>query len=47
MGVDFSKGHRAMDARQHQETYSDFIKLVIASCVLVVVILAGMATFLT
>ena len=47
MGVDFSRGHRAMDARQHRETYSDFTKLVGAAVTLVIVILAGMATFLT
>lgn len=47
MGVDFSKGHRAMDARQHQETYSDFVKIVVATTAFVVVTLVGMAVFLT
>jgi aa3 type cytochrome c oxidase subunit IV len=47
MGVDFSKSHRAMDARQHEQSYSAFLKLLIATCVLVIVILGGMAAFLT
>lgn len=47
MGVDFSSSHRAMDARQHEQTYSAFIKLVIATCVFVIVTLAAMALFLT
>lgn len=47
MSIDFSKSHRAMDVKQHEETYSAFIKLTVATVVLVVVILAGMAIFLT
>ena len=46
MGVDFSKSHRAMDVKQHEETYSSFIKLVTATCVLTIAILVGMAVFL-
>ncbi len=47
MGVDFSRSHSAMDARQHEQTYSGFIKLAIASCIVVAVTLGGMAIFLT
>ncbi|MHA1165033.1 MAG: aa3-type cytochrome c oxidase subunit IV [Alphaproteobacteria bacterium] len=47
MGVNFSKSHRAMDTRQHEETYSSFIKLMVAGCVVVIVTLVGMAAFLT
>lgn len=47
MGVDFSSSHSAMDARQHEQSYSAFIKLAIATCLLVIVTLAGMAIFLT
>lgn len=47
MGVDFSKSHRAMDTRQHEQTYTAFIKLIIAGCILAVMTLAGMAIFLT
>ncbi|MFQ5625256.1 MAG: aa3-type cytochrome c oxidase subunit IV [Methyloligellaceae bacterium] len=47
MGVDFSSSHHAMDARQHQQTYSAFIKLTIASCIMAALMLAGMAVFLT
>ncbi len=36
-----------MDARQHEQTYAAFIKLAIATCVFVIVTLAGMAVFLT
>ena len=46
MGVDFSGSHRAMDAKQHKETYSWFIKLTIATCAVVIVTLVGMAIFL-
>jgi len=47
MGVDFSNSHRAMDASQHTESYSSFIKLMVAGCVVVIVTLVGMAAFLT
>ncbi len=46
MGVDFAGSHRAMDTKQHSGTYSWFIKLVIATCVVVIVTLVGMAVFL-
>lgn len=46
MGVDFAKSHRAMDVKQHEESYSSFVKLTVATCVLVIVILVGMAFFL-
>ncbi len=47
MGVDFSSSHRAMDARQHKQTYSAFIKLVIVTCISVAGTLAAMAVILT
>ena len=47
MGIDFSKSHRAMDTRQHEGSYSAFLKLLTATAVLVFIILAGMALFLT
>jgi len=47
MGVDFSKSHRAMDTRQHEGSYSAFIKLLVAGCVIAIVTLVGMAAFLT
>ena len=47
MGVDFSKSHRAMDTRQHEGSYSAFLKLLTATCVIVIVTLVGMAAFLT
>ena len=47
MGVDFSSSHHAMNARQHQQSYSAFIKLAIATCIVAAVTLAGMAAFLT
>lgn len=46
MGIDFTKSHRAMDVKQHEATYSAFIKLVTATCALTIVILVGMAIFL-
>ncbi len=46
MGVDFAGSHRAMDSKQHKESYSWFMKLTIGTCVLVVVVLVGMAVFL-
>jgi len=46
MGVDFTKSHRAMDVKQHEESYSSFIKLTVATCVLTIVTLVGMAIFL-
>lgn len=46
MGVDFSKSHRAMDANQHTETYSSFIKILVASSAVVIVTLVGLAAFL-
>lgn len=47
MGVDFSSSHRAMDTRQHEQTYSAFIKLIVATALFVIVTLVGMAAFLT
>ncbi len=45
--VDFSKSHHAMDSKQHEGSYSDFVKLMVAGSVVVIVTLAGMALFLT
>lgn len=47
MGVDFSKSHRAMNARQHLESYEAFNKVLVGTCVVVIVALVGMALFLT
>lgn len=47
MGVDLSRSHHAMDIRQHEGTYSGFIKLMTALCVVVIVTLVGLAVFLT
>jgi hypothetical protein len=46
MGIDFSRSHRAMNVRQHEETYSAFTKLVASTCALVIFVLIGMAIFL-
>lgn len=46
MGVDLTKSHRAMDSKQHEYTYSAFIKLIVATCLVTIVTLVGMAIFL-
>ncbi len=47
MGVDLSKSHHAMDTHQHEAAYSGFIKLLTVSSILTILILVGMAIFLT
>jgi len=47
MEVDFSKSHRAMDAKQHKDAYSSFTTLLLSGSVVVFVALIGMALFLT
>ncbi len=47
MSVDSSKGHPAMDYAQHNSTYAAFIRGTQISVVLLVILLAGMAVFLT
>ncbi len=46
MSVDTSKGHPAMDYKEHIRTYDGFLKGSVALIVLVVAILAGMLVFL-
>ena len=46
MGIDYSSGKESMDYPAHEKTYKGFIKLTIATVILVVLILVGMALFL-
>lgn len=46
MGVDMSESHEAMDVREHETTYSLFIKGTIGLTVAVVVLMTLMALFL-
>lgn len=47
MSVDTSKGHPAMDYAQHKATYAGFIRGSQVGIVLLVLLMAGMAIFLT
>ena len=47
MSVDTSKGHPAMDYKEHLKTYNGFMLFTKISIVLLVILLAGMAIFLT
>lgn len=47
MSVDTSKGHPAMDYDEHQRTYQGFLYATKILIVLVVLLLIGMAIFLT
>jgi hypothetical protein len=47
MAIDTSKGHPAMDYREHERTYSGFLRFLLTSIVLLVILLAGMGYFLT
>ena len=47
MSVDTSKGHPAMDYKEHVKTYNGFMLFTKISIVLLVILLAGMAIFLT
>ena len=46
MSIDTSGGHPAMDYREHVRTYNGFIRLIVVSIVLLVILLIGMAIFL-
>jgi hypothetical protein len=46
MSIDTTGGHPAMDYREHQRTYSGFVRGTVILTVIVVLILAGMAAFL-
>ncbi len=47
MSLDTSKGHPDMDYAQHKATYAGFLRGTQISIVLLVLLLAGMAAFLT
>jgi len=47
MSIDTSKGHPAMDYKEHVRTYNGFMLFTKISIVLLVILLAGMALFLT
>jgi hypothetical protein len=47
MSVDLSKSHRAMDTHQHEVAYASFVKLLVVGSTLCILILIGMAAFLT
>ncbi|MEM9354911.1 MAG: aa3-type cytochrome c oxidase subunit IV [Pseudomonadota bacterium] len=47
MSIDTSKGHPAMDYKEHVRTYNGFMLLTKISIVLLTLLLAGMAFFLT
>ena len=47
MSVDTSSGHPEMDYDEHEKTYAGFIRYSIYGTVICLVILAGMALFLT
>lgn len=47
MSVDTSKGHPAMDYAEHERTFEWFVRGTMYGVVLVVIILALMAIFLT
>ena len=47
MPVDTKNGHPAMDDNEHVRTYSGFLRATTISLVLVVLLLAWMAIFLT
>ena len=47
MNIDSKAGHPDMDYPQHISTYSAFLRLTQVSIVLLVLLLAGMAVFLT
>ena len=47
MSIDTTSGHPAMDYREHERTYAGFVFMTKLLVVLVVLLLAGMALFLT
>jgi hypothetical protein len=44
--IDTSKGHQAMDYREHEKSYALFMKGTLWGTVIVVAVLVGMAFFL-
>ena len=47
MDIGSSKGHPAMDYREHARTYAGFLKFTQVAVIFLVILLAGMAYFLT
>ena len=47
MSIDTSKGHPAMDYKEHIRTYNGFMLFTKVSIVVLAILLAGMAIFLT
>ncbi len=47
MAIDTSKGHSAMDYKEHMRTYQGFLRGSVALIVLVALILIGMLVALT
>lgn len=46
MSVDTSRGHSAMDYKQHNQTYAGFLKITKYAIVFLVLLLIGMKVFL-
>lgn len=46
MSIDTTKGHPAMDYREHERTYAGFLFMTKLLIALVVILLVGMAFFL-
>jgi Bacterial aa3 type cytochrome c oxidase subunit IV len=46
MDIDTSRGHEAMDYKEHKSTYAGFIKLTQIAVVLLILLLVGMFVFL-
>lgn len=47
MSIDASQGHPAMDYVEHQRTYAGFLRFTKIAIVFLVLLLIGMAVFLT
>jgi Bacterial aa3 type cytochrome c oxidase subunit IV len=46
MSIDTSRGHEAMDYKEHVSTYSGFIRITQIAVVFLIVLLVGMYVFL-
>lgn len=46
MNLDNVQGHPSMDYRAHLDTYRGFIRFATWGCIILAIILAGMAAFL-
>jgi hypothetical protein len=46
MSIDTSRGHEAMDYKEHERTYAGFIKLTQIAVVVLILLLIGMFVFL-